>query len=110
MANKQKKKNTFIPRFIQGKWFSTTFFLKNAIFLMSLMIFLMVYISNKYQIQTKIETIQSLEQELERIRTESVRERSIYMSRTRESSIQEMIDTLHLGLQIKSQPPFIVKY
>lgn len=70
----------------------------------------MVYISNKYQVQTKIETIQKLEQELERVRTESVRERSSYMSRTRESSMQVMIDTLRLDLQVREQPPYRISY
>ena len=68
----------------------------------------MVYISNKYQVQTKIETIHSLEQELERVRTESVRQRSEYMSRTRESSMQMIIDTLKMGLEVREQPPYII--
>lgn len=96
----------FIYRIIQGRWFSTNFFLKNAVFLLTAMVFLMIYISNKYQVQTKIEQIQHLEQELERVKTETVRERSEYMSRTRESSMRQMIDSLHLGLDTRQQPPY----
>lgn len=108
MAVKKNRKDSFFLRFLQGRWFSTNFFLKNAIFLSSGLIFLMVYISNKYQVQTKIETIHSLEQELERVRTESVRQRSEYMSRTRESSMQMIIDTLKMGLEVREQPPYII--
>lgn len=112
MADKEKKKkrSSFVARFFQGRWFSTAFFIKNAIILVSALVFLMIYISNKYQVQTKIELIQTLEQDLERVKTESVRERSIYMSRTRESSMQHMIDTMSLGLQIKEQPPYVISY
>lgn len=107
---KKEKSDNLLLRFIQGRWFSTSFFVKNCIFLVSAVIFMMIYISNKYQVQTKIETIQKLEQELERVRTEGVRERSEYMSRTRESSMQLMIDTLRLGLQVREQPPYRIKY
>lgn len=107
---KKVRKGSVISRFLQGRWFSTTFFLKNAIFFGSALVFLMVYISNKYQVQTKIETIQTLQQDLERVRTESVRERSLFMSRTRESSMQVMVDTMHLGLQVREQPPYIIEY
>lgn len=110
MASNKSRRDSFFFRFFQGRWFSSTFFLKNAIFIVTGIIFLMVYISNKYQVQTKIETIQKLEQELERVRTESVRERSTYMSRTRESSVQIMIDTLHLDLQVREQPPYRINY
>ena len=57
-----------------------------------------------------METIQKLERDLEIVKTESVRERSEYMSRTRESSIKELVDTLHLGLDVQEQPPFIITY
>lgn len=108
--NTKKKSDNLFLRFIQGRWFSTGFFLKNSVFILSAVIFMMVYISNKYQVQTKIETIQKLEQDLERVRTEGVRQRSEYMSRTRESSMQYMIDTLHLGLQVREQPPYKITY
>lgn len=107
---KNKRKDNVVYRILQGRWFSTSFFLKNAIIIISALIFLMIYISNKYQVQTKIETIHKLQQELERVKTESVRERSEYMSRTRESSMQQMIDTLHLGLEVREHPPFIINY
>lgn len=109
-ATQKKKKDSAISRFFQGRWFSTTFFLKYAIFFISGLVFLMVYISNKYQVQTKIELIHTLNQELERARTESVRERSTFMSRTRESSMQMMIDTMHLGLRVREQPPYVIYY
>lgn len=111
MAQSKRKqgKDGFIYRLLQGRWFSTSFFLKNAVFLLTALVFMMIYISNKYQVQTKIEQIQRLEQELERVKTETVRERSEYMSRTRESSMRHIIDSLNLGLDSRQQPPYIIK-
>lgn len=112
MVDKKKKKRSesAFSRFIQGRWISTGFFTKNAIILLSVMVFTMIYISNKYECQTKMETIQQLEQELEKIKTESIRERSQYMSNIRESAMQQLIDSLNLGLRVHEQPPFVITY
>ena len=53
-----------------------------------------------------METIRSLQKELEVAKTERVRAKSIYMSRIRESSMQHMVDSLGLGLTIQEQPPY----
>lgn len=105
-----KRRDNIFSKIIQGRWISTNFFARNAITLIVALFFMMVYISNKYECQTKMETIQRLEQQLEIVKTESVRERSRYMSRIRESAINAMIDTLHLGLEIQERPPFSISY
>ena len=53
-----------------------------------------------------MEHIRALEQELEIVETERIRVKSIYMSRIRESSMQEMVDTMHLNLRVQDQPPY----
>lgn len=66
----------------------------------------MIYITNRYQCLTRMEHIRALEQELEIVETERIRVKSIYMSRIRESSMQEMVDTMHLNLRVQDQPPY----
>ena len=66
----------------------------------------MVYITNRYQCLTRMEEIRKLEHELEIVQTERIRERSEYMSRIRESSMQELVDTMHLNLRIQDKPPY----
>ena len=61
----------------------------------------MVYITNRYQC-----LIRKLEHELEIVQTERIRERSEYMSRIRESSMQELVDTMHLNLRVQDKPPY----
>ncbi len=67
---------------------------------------LLVFITNRYQCLTRMEEIRKLEQTLEVIETERIRERSTYMSRIRESSMQELVDTMNLHLKIQDQPPY----
>lgn len=113
MAKKKvaaKKRDNVFSKVVQGRWISTNFFARNTITLIAALFFMMVYISNKYECQTKMETIQRLEHQLEIVKTESVRERSRYMSRTRESAMNAMIDTLRLGLEVQERPPFSIKY
>ena len=64
----------------------------------------LIYITNRYQCLTRMEEIRRLEQELEVVETERIRVRSTYMSRIRESSMQEMVDTMHLNLRIQDKP------
>jgi hypothetical protein len=66
----------------------------------------MIYITGRYECQTQMETIRSLERELEVAKTERIRAKSVYMSRIRESSMQHMVDSLHLDLTVQEQPPY----
>ena len=111
MATKEKetkkKKKRFNPFcIIHGRLFSLDFFAKHALKIILLMLMLIVYISNKYQCQTKIETIIKLENEVEIMKTESVREKSIYMGQSRESVVKAMSDSLGLNLDPSTQPPY----
>ena len=103
---KQKKKDNILTRILYGRFLSVDFFTRHwkAIDLGMLMV--MAYITNRYQCLTRMEEIRRLEQQLEVVETERVRERSTYMSRIRESSMQELVDTMHLHLKIQDQPPF----
>lgn len=70
----------------------------------------MVYISNRYDCVTGMETIAALNTELAIARTELQSERSAFMSSTRESAMQKLVDTLHLGLGIQERPPYQIRY
>ncbi len=71
-----------------------------------LMLFVLLHITNKYYCQTDMEQIRKLEAELEVSKTERVRAKSIYKSNTRESSMQARIDSMRLGLTVRTAPPF----
>ena len=86
---------------IPGNWF-----LKHFVPVVVVVTLSMTYISVRFDCVTAMETVQKLNRRLEVTRTEVQRERSTYMSATCESSMQQMVDSLGLGLQIQEQPPF----
>lgn len=99
----------FISDLFYGKFLSLDFFRTYWLPIFTGMVLLMIYITNKYNTQTKMEEIRALNTELEIVTTESIRLKSAYMSRVRESSMQQMVDSFHLGLTIQEQPPYALK-
>ena len=109
-ASRNKKNNadndSLLLRALHGRLLSTDFFAHNWIKLLMLIVMILIYITNKYQCQTHMEEIRKLTRQLEVLETERVRVRSEYMSRTRESAMQELVDTMHLGLNVQTRPPY----
>ncbi len=89
---------------------SSRFFLKHFPLVVLLVFFAMAYISVRFDCVTAMETVAALNRKIEITRTETQRERSQYMSATCESSMQQMVDTLHLGLSIQERPPYNLSY
>lgn len=87
---------------------SSKFFLNHFPIVILVVFFAMGYISVRFDCVTAMETVSSLTRRLEMARTETQRERSAYMSATCERSMQQMVDTLHLGLSIQERPPYTV--
>ncbi|ROT04370.1 hypothetical protein EEL49_11565 [Muribaculaceae bacterium Isolate-104 (HZI)] len=104
--NKKDQKPSFIKRIRQGEVLSSDFFARNWLTVFAGVVVVMLYITNKYTCQTKMEEIRRLETELEIVKTERLRVRSAYMSNTRESSMQHLIDSLGLNLRVQDRPPF----
>lgn len=70
----------------------------------------LMYISNRYDCITGMETVTELRTRLEVVRTELQTERAAYMTSTREKAMMQMVDSLHLNLTIQEQPPFEITY
>lgn len=104
--NSKKGHDTFLLRTLHGRIISIDFFRRNWWVVLGIVVMLMVYITNRYTCQTQMERIRTLEHDLEVAKTERVRAKSAYMSKIRESSIQEMVDSLGLGITVQEQPPY----
>lgn len=91
---------------LHGRVLSLDFMRRNWLLVLAVTAMLMIYITSRYTCQTQMETIQRLEHDLEVVKTERIREKSTYMSRIRESQMQHMADSMHLGVTIQEQPPF----
>ena len=97
--------NIFI-RILRGQIISSDFFARHWPWCVLAVVVLLTYITTKYECQTKMEEIRRLGRELEVVKTERIREKSQYMSRTRESSMNELVDSNHLDLRVQETPPF----
>lgn len=106
---RRTRRDTWMLRALHGRVLSIDFFRRNWMVVVGVVAMLMIYITNRYQCQTQMEKIRKLETQLEVAKTERVRAKSTYMSRIRESSMQEMADSLKLRLTVQDQPPYELK-
>lgn len=111
MAKDQKKKqtprhSTFAGLLVRGQLLDSDFFSRNWLAIVALVVLALAYITNKYSCQTRIEEERRLTEQLEIVKTERVRMRSLYMGRIRESAMQHLVDSLHLGLSVQERPPY----
>lgn len=97
---------SIMRRALHGRMLSLDFFSRHWLWVLTIVVMLMIYITSRYTCQTQMEDIQRLTRELEVAKTERVREKSVYMSRIRESQMQHMVDSLRLGLTVQEQPPY----
>lgn len=103
---KRKTAKGYLQHVLYGNVVSTEFFAKHWIKVFLVVIIAMIFISTKYQCMTAMEQIKELQKELNIVRTESVRERSSYMSRIRESAMTRMVDSLLPGLAVPEHPAY----
>lgn len=101
-----KRRTSIVRSAINGRMLSLDFFSRHWLWVLMVVVMLMIYITSRYTCQTQMEDIQRLTRELEVAKTERVREKSIYMSRIRESQMQRMVDSMRLGLTVQEQPPY----
>jgi hypothetical protein len=101
--------NNLLLSLIHGRLLSIDYILKNWVYVLLGVGMIMVYITNRYQCLTLMEEIRRLEHRLEVVQTERIRERSEYMSRIRESSMQELVDSMRLDLHVQDKPPYLLE-
>lgn len=98
-----------LREFLYGRVVSSDFFARNGFAILVIVALSLVYISSKYTCQTKMEQVRRLDKELEVIKAECVSERSRYMSKVRETAMQQLVDTLGLDLAVQEAPPYYVR-
>ena len=106
---KNKRQPGIINRIVSGRIITSDLFIDNWKAVTLACIMMLIYIHNRYECTTRMETIQRLENRLEIAETELMRERSTYMSRIRESSMVELVERHGLRLKVQEQPPYHIK-
>ncbi|MDE6417891.1 MAG: DUF2730 domain-containing protein [Duncaniella sp.] len=106
---KKKKKQSIGRNVIFGRVISSDFFTRHWLAITIFIVVIMVYITTKFTYRANIERITALERQLEVVQNEKDRERSEFRSRTRETAMQHLVDSLGLGLSVQPQPPFPIE-
>ncbi len=91
---------------LHGRFITSGLFKRYFFGVLLVVALIMMSISVRYDCVTGMESIAGLRTRLEVVRTELQRERSAYMSTTRESAMQRRVDSLGLGLGIQQRPPY----
>ena len=107
-TTRNSKGGSVASRIVRGKVFSSAFARHWLPVLIGVAVVL-TYITGKYINQTRMETINKLNRELEIVKAERVRVRSEYMGRTCESSMQQLVDSVIPGLAVQDRPPYTVE-
>lgn len=103
------RRSSLLGRMFRGQVISSDFFARHWLPTLVVCLVIMVYITTKYYCQTSMERIAKLTTELEVVENEKSHERSAYMGRIRETSMQRMVDSLGLDLRVQPQPPYKMK-
>lgn len=111
MAKIDKTKiNKALKSTARGRVLSIKFFKKYMFQIIFITVLIMMYVASRYDYKTSMEETVKLKDSLNVARTEMQQQRSKYMSSIRESSMQQIADTLHLDLAIRERPPYVIEY
>ena len=109
---KQKKASTkgmSLKSILGGDILATDFFKRQFWLLVIIMIFTVIYISNRYSCQQEMILIDQLKKELTDIKYDALTRSSELMEKSRQSRIEEYISTQESELQTSTEPPFVIK-
>lgn len=112
-SGESKKKRGVIATYFHdvrsGKIVSGDWFVKNWPYMFVLILAMFIYITCRFSYASTMESIIAERKHLNSVHAEEVRQRSIYNSRICETSMQQLVDSLHLDLTVQTQPPFILE-
>ncbi|MBE6288143.1 MAG: hypothetical protein E7099_08185 [Mediterranea massiliensis] len=106
---KTKKKLTSLKSIIGGDILATDFFRNQTKLLVLIMLLILFYIHNRYACQQQMIRIEQLKVELTDIKYDALTRSSELMERSRQSRIEEYINTRESDLQTATNPPYLIE-
>lgn len=94
---------------IQGDLVSSKFFVTHFFATAFIVVSCIAVIAQRFECVTSQNTVDRLERQINVMSTEKQKERSRYMTLTRESAMLHLVDSLHLGLTIPDRRPEIIE-
>ena len=106
---KTKKKLTSLKSIIGADILATDFFRNQTKLLVLIMLLILFYIHNRYACQQQMIRIEQLKVELTDIKYDALTRSSELMERSRQSRIEEYINTRESDLQTATNPPYLIE-
>ncbi len=103
------KKYASFKNIIGGDILATGFLHRQIKLLVLVMVFIIIYINNRYVCQHKLIEIDKLKKELTDIKYDALTRSSELMERSRQSRIEEYIVQKESDLQTSTHPPYLLK-
>lgn len=94
---------------IGGDILATDFLRRQVKLLVLVMVFIIIYINNRYVCQQKLIEIDKLKKDLIDIKYDALTRSSELMERSRQSRIEEYIIQKESDLQTSTHPPYLLK-
>jgi cell division protein FtsL len=105
----QASYRSFVREIFDGTILTKSFLSKNIVLILIIMGGILIYISNHYTVDLKLNEIDDLKQELEDKKYEAISANSKLMKVSRQSTIHRLVNEKGLQLEDPKTPPFVIK-
>ncbi len=103
------KRRTSLKSILGGDILDSDFFRRQTKLLVLIMVLVLFYIHNRYDMQQKLIEIDRLKVELTDIKYDALTRSSELMERSRQSRIEEYISSKESDLQTPTHPPYLIE-
>lgn len=108
-ASSNSGKKLTLKNIFLGDFLINDFLRRQAVLLLLITIYTVIYISNRYSVQKEMIEIDRLRKELTDIKYDALTRSSELTERTRQSRIEEYVSTEHSNLQTSTAPPYVIE-
>ena len=108
-ASTNSGKKLTLKNIFLGDFLINDFLRRQAILLLLITIYTVIYISNRYSVQQEMIELDRLRKELTDIKYDALTRSSELTERTRQSRIEEYVSTEHSNLQTSTAPPYVIE-
>ena len=108
-ASSNSGKKLTLKNIFLGDFLINDFLRRQAVLLLLITIYTVIYISNRYSVQKEMIEIDRLRKELTDIKYDALTRSSELTERTRQSRIEEYVSTVHSNLQTSTAPPYVIE-
>lgn len=107
--NGKNKKGAWLINILGGDILANEMFRKQWKLMVLIMVLIFFYIDNRYSCQQQLIEIDKLKVELTDVKYDALTRSSELMEKSRQSKIQEYIESKQSDLEIATNPPYLIK-